>query len=96
MGDNGEMYVPKELLPVYSDILVPLSDILTPNQYEIELLTGCNIKSVDDAWKACNILHDRGCKTVVLSSSDLGNCDSLLSLASSRVGKCSYFSNLLV
>lgn len=29
-------YVPENLLPVYRDKIVPLSDILTPNQYEAE------------------------------------------------------------
>ena len=36
MGDNGEMYVPKELLEVYRDNIVPLADIITPNQFEAE------------------------------------------------------------
>ncbi|KAI4464981.1 pyridoxal kinase [Holotrichia oblita] len=76
MGDNGKMYVPKELLPVYKDVLVPLADILTPNQFEIELLTGCWINTIDDDWKACEML----------SSSNLGNNSNLLTLASSRVG----------
>ena len=29
-------YVPEELLPIYCDKLIPLSDIITPNQYEAE------------------------------------------------------------
>ncbi|OXB79559.1 UNVERIFIED_CONTAM: hypothetical protein H355_000375 [Colinus virginianus] len=40
MGDkwNGEgsMYVPKDLLPVYRDKVVPVADIITPNQFEAE------------------------------------------------------------
>ncbi|TFK05589.1 hematological and neurological expressed 1 protein [Platysternon megacephalum] len=40
MGDkwNGEgsMYVPKDLLPVYRDRVVPVADIITPNQFEAE------------------------------------------------------------
>ncbi|EDO42065.1 predicted protein [Nematostella vectensis] len=43
MGDNGHFvsktvfqYVPEELLPVYRDHLVPLADIVTPNQFEAE------------------------------------------------------------
>ncbi|GJQ82792.1 Pdxk [Trypoxylus dichotomus] len=87
MGDNGRMYVPAELLPTYSNVLAPLADILTPNQYEIELLTGCTIKTIDDAWQACDILHDRGCKTVVLSSTNLGDTQHFLALASSRIGE---------
>lgn len=29
-------YVPEDLLPVYRDKVVPLADILTPNQFEAE------------------------------------------------------------
>ena len=36
MGDNGELYVPKELLYIYRDKLIPLADIITPNQFEAE------------------------------------------------------------
>ena len=36
MGDNGSMYVPAELLPIYREHIVPLADIITPNQYEAE------------------------------------------------------------
>lgn len=36
MGDNGEMYVPKELLPIYRDQILPIADIITPNQFEAE------------------------------------------------------------
>lgn len=36
MGDNGRMYVPESLLQIYRDTIVPLADIITPNQYEVE------------------------------------------------------------
>ena len=36
MGDNGKMYVPAELLPLYREHIVPLADIITPNQFEAE------------------------------------------------------------
>ena len=29
-------YVPEELVPIYRDQLVPLADVLTPNQFEAE------------------------------------------------------------
>uniref|UniRef100_F7DKA9 Pyridoxal kinase n=1 Tax=Monodelphis domestica TaxID=13616 RepID=F7DKA9_MONDO len=53
MGDkwNGEgsMYVPADLLPVYKDKVVPVADIITPNQFEAELLTGKKISSQEEA-----------------------------------------------
>lgn len=36
MGDNGQLYVPKELLEIYRDKLIPLADVITPNQFEVE------------------------------------------------------------
>lgn len=94
MGDNGEMYVPKELLPIYKANIITLADIITPNQYEAELLTDIKVKNVEDALKAIDIFHEMGCKTVVLSSTELGDDNNLLALASSRIGM--FFLKLLL
>lgn len=51
MGDDGFMYVPKELLQIYRDEIIPLADISTPNQFEVELLTGKKISTEKDAWE---------------------------------------------
>ncbi|ALC43291.1 CG34455 [Drosophila busckii] len=72
MGDNGSMYVPKELLPVYRDEIIPLADIITPNQFEVEMLTGKPINDEAGIWQAMEWFHERKIKTVVISSSDLG------------------------
>lgn len=37
LGDNGKMYVPESLLPIYRELIIPLADIVTPNQYEVYL-----------------------------------------------------------
>lgn len=84
MGDNGKMYVPPELLPVYKDLIVPLADIVTPNQYELELLTDTTVSTVEEVWDAINILHAKGCKTVVISSSTLADENCLLGFASRK------------
>lgn len=36
MGDDGVVYIPEELIPVYRDKVIPLADIITPNQTELE------------------------------------------------------------
>lgn len=36
MGDNKKMYVPKEILDVYKNDIIHLTDIITPNEYELE------------------------------------------------------------
>lgn len=102
MGDNKKMYVPKEILDIYKNEIIHLTDILTPNEYELEwvnkiiifinkyiffiklyiyflyffffrLLTGINITTLDDINKALNILYAHGCKTVVVSSSNISS-----------------------
>lgn len=84
MGDDGQMYVPANLMPIYRDEIIPLSDICTPNQFEVELLTGQKIHSTDDAWQAMRWFHDRGVGTVALSSTDLGAEGELLAFVSHR------------
>lgn len=79
LGDNGKMYVPESLLPIYRDEIVPLADIVTPNQFEVELLTGVKIKSESDVWQAVDWFHQRNIDTVAISSSDIvtaGNNDN--------------------
>ncbi|KAI4886552.1 hypothetical protein NFI96_027118 [Prochilodus magdalenae] len=71
MGDNGAMYVPEALLPVYKEKVVPVADIITPNQFEAELLTGRKISTEKDAVEAMDLLHGMGPDTVVITSSDL-------------------------
>ncbi|KAL1131977.1 hypothetical protein AAG570_011588 [Ranatra chinensis] len=82
MGDEGKMYVPESLLPIYKETIIPLADIVTPNQFELELLTGKPVKTMNDAWKAINTFHEKGCKTVIISSSNLGANNELITLAS--------------
>lgn len=84
MGDNGKMYVPETLLPIYRDEIIPLADIATPNQYEVELLTGSKVVNEADAWKRMEWFHERGVRMVALSSSDIGGSNILIALLSSK------------
>ncbi|KOB72503.1 General control of amino acid synthesis-like protein [Operophtera brumata] len=65
------------------DVVVPLADIITPNQFEAELLTGLEMKDLSGALEVIKALHDKGVKTVVLSSTDLGDKDHMIGIASS-------------
>lgn len=88
MGDNGRMYVPPDVLPAYRDSIIPLADILTPNQFEAQQLTGLPMNNIDDAIKAIRALHDKGVKTVVFSSTDLGDENQMVAIASASQGDC--------
>lgn len=68
LGDEGKLYVSGELLEAYKNSLVPLADILTPNQFEAELLTGLQVATEQQALAAAQALHEAGPHTVVITS----------------------------
>jgi pyridoxine kinase len=68
LGDNNKFYVPRELVGIYQREVLPLADVITPNQFEIEQLTGITILSIQDAQRACCVLHDMGVKLVLITS----------------------------
>ncbi|XP_025234770.1 pyridoxal kinase isoform X2 [Theropithecus gelada] len=91
LGDKwdgeGSMYVPEDLLPVYKEKVVPVADIITPNQFEAELLSGRKIHSQEEALAVMDMLHSMGPDTVVITSSDLPSpqgSDYLIVLGSQR------------
>lgn len=52
--------------------LGPLVDLLIPNEYEAHLLTGVEITTIDDAYRAAEILVERGYKEVIVTLGDRG------------------------
>eukprot|EP00112_Aurelia_sp_Birch-Aquarium-sp1_P004493 Seg1509.16 transcript_id=Seg1509.16/GoldUCD/mRNA.D3Y31 product="Pyridoxal kinase" protein_id=Seg1509.16/GoldUCD/D3Y31 len=84
LGDNGKFYVPESLVEIYKEEIIPLADIITPNQFEAELLSGVKINTEEDAIKAMDVLHTKGTKTVIISSTEIGKENTLVLLASSK------------
>ena len=69
MGDLGiGLYVADEVPSAMAERAVPLADIVTPNQFELELLTGGPLDSLDDALAAARRLMAQGPKVVVVTS----------------------------
>jgi len=69
MGDEGRgFYVKPEIPDIIKNDLLPLADIVCPNQFELEALMGINIKNVNDALDAVNILHKTGPSVVLVTS----------------------------
>ncbi|ANZ73517.1 BA75_00931T0 [Komagataella pastoris] len=59
MGDEGELYVSADVIPAYRRILsYKKVDIITPNQYEAELLVGFSINNPADLDKALAVFHE--------------------------------------
>jgi pyridoxine kinase len=52
LGDGGKLYVPAELVDAYRTEIVPLAAVVTPNQFEAELLTGRPVRTQADAVRS--------------------------------------------
>ncbi|AWQ20664.1 ribokinase [Pantoea ananatis] len=50
-----------------SDDLLALTDIITPNETEAEILTGIAVNNDDDAARAAAALHEKGIATVLIT-----------------------------
>ncbi|XP_057522153.1 pyridoxal kinase-like isoform X2 [Amaranthus tricolor] len=85
MGDEGKLYVPEELISVYREKVVPVASMLTPNQFEAELLTGLRITSEEDGREACRKLHAAGPSKVVITSINING--DLCLIGSSKTEK---------
>jgi len=69
MGDVGRgFYVKPDIPGIFKQKLVPLADIICPNQFELEALTELDTSSLDNAVKAINILHEKGPSIVLVTS----------------------------
>ncbi|MDR2479785.1 MAG: pyridoxal kinase PdxY [Treponema sp.] len=69
MGDVGRgFYVKPDIPAMFKNDLIPLADIITPNQFEIEALTGIDTGTIDNARKAITMLHEKGPGIVLVTS----------------------------
>lgn len=48
--------------------LIPIADIITPNSYEAEALTGLSVRSMEDMRVACRALMDMGARRIYMKS----------------------------
>ncbi|KAL2364287.1 hypothetical protein RJZ56_002791 [Blastomyces dermatitidis] len=56
MGDQGQIYVNEDVVPAYKK-LIPHADLILPNQFEAELLSGIQITSLSTLADAITTLH---------------------------------------
>ncbi|MDR2943181.1 MAG: pyridoxal kinase PdxY [Treponema sp.] len=69
MGDVGRgFYVKPDIPGIFKKELIPLADIITPNQFELNAITGMNTQNMDDTLKAVKLLHEMGPSIVLVTS----------------------------
>jgi pyridoxine kinase len=65
--DTGD-YVRPGIAEFMRTHAVPAADIITPNRYEVERLTGSKVRTLAEAKDAIRALHDMGPRTVMVTS----------------------------
>lgn len=69
MGDVGRgLFVQPAIPDFFRNLAMPCADIITPNQYEFELLTASRLGSIQDAVRTARQLRGRGPGIVVITS----------------------------
>ena len=88
MGDVGRgFYVKPDIPELFKNELVPLADIITPNQFELEALTGIETNNIDNARHAVDLIHAKGPRIVLVTSFRSGkSSEHIEMLASDKNG----------
>ncbi|KHL09020.1 pyridoxine kinase [Mumia flava] len=69
IGDRGRgVYVRPGIAELMRDRIVPAADLTTPNQFELELLAGGPVGTLDELLDAVAALRARGPRTVLVTS----------------------------
>lgn len=68
IGDNGRVYVRGGIAELLRDRALALADLATPNQFELEWLTGARIGTLAEAKSAVAALQSRGPRCVLVTS----------------------------
>jgi pyridoxine kinase len=74
LGDRDRgLFVRPEIPPLVRDRLCPLADIITPNHFEFEWLTGASATTIDQVSRAARAFMKRGPSTIVITSAELAD-----------------------
>lgn len=69
MGDVGRGFFVRPGIPEFmKGVAVPEADIITPNQFELEYLTGAEIGTLGDALRAADLAREMGPGLVLITS----------------------------
>lgn len=66
MTKHGNQLLEEEALTTLKTALLPLAEVVTPNFYEAEKLTGLKLRTEEDYEKAAKILQELGPKNVLI------------------------------
>ncbi len=70
IGDDGRVYVRPDVAELIRDRLLSAADVVTPNQFELEWLSGRSVGTLGEALAAIDALHALGPSVVLVTSLD--------------------------
>ena len=74
LGDRDRgLFVHADIPPLVRDRLCPLADIITPNHFELEWLTGASAATIDQVTGAARAFMKSGPATIVTTSAELAD-----------------------
>jgi pyridoxine kinase len=77
MGDAGRGFFVRPGIPEFiREVAVPAADVITPNQFELEFLTGLEVGDLDDALGAADEARRLGPETVLTTSLRRGDAEA--------------------
>jgi hydroxymethylpyrimidine/phosphomethylpyrimidine kinase len=68
---TGAQLIADEAIATLRSELIPLAQVLTPNRYEAEILSGMPIQTLEDMQKAAAIIHKLGAGAVLVKGGSM-------------------------
>ncbi|MCX9085446.1 MAG: bifunctional hydroxymethylpyrimidine kinase/phosphomethylpyrimidine kinase [Candidatus Methanoperedens sp.] len=78
-AEAGGSLLAHDAVRVLIEELIPLSDVITPNTYEAQKLSGIRINDITDARNAAKKIYELGAKAVIVTGGHLKGTDVLYS-----------------
>jgi hydroxymethylpyrimidine/phosphomethylpyrimidine kinase len=66
VAKSGDALLESAAIATLTNVLLPLAEVVTPNLYEAEMLTGRRIETLDDMREAAQAIHTLGPRHVVV------------------------------
>lgn len=76
VAKSGDPLLRKEARESLIEKLVPIAYVITPNHYEAQVLTGMEIRTLEDAQVAAIEIYKMGAKNVVVKGGSLPNTEN--------------------
>ena len=68
---SGDSLIKDDAVAILKEKLIPICDVITPNLYEAESLSGFSVRNAEDMKKASEILYSLGSRAVIIKGGHL-------------------------